>query len=545
MKLAPKLIIGFLALVITISCIWGISIIQLNQIEKPLADLEDTTQDLYNKDELNELALHIKYYDEVLTQAARNYAFTEDTKWKDRYKAAEPELDKIIKESIMRGDELEQNFFTNVDAANTELVKMEYGAIELIDQGKAADAIKILESKQYWDLKNIYAQGLADYAEERKREESAALGTHALSIEFLTAKIHSLVKDTTKTLAISIPAILILAIVFILTISKHVTKRLNSLIEWVKKVAAGNFGIQIKLKGNDEINDLADSFNSMSRQLKDYTRKIEVEKTKDEFMTMISHELKTPLVPISGYAGLLLADKYGKLNDVQREKIGVIQSSTQSMLKLISDLLDAQKIELGKLRLEKKEEDLNKIILYTIEKTKLEANKAGILITTNLQDGLHSVCDKNRIGQVISNILLNSIDFCPKNTGKIHVTTRPHGDFVRVVVKDNGIGMTKEKLSKIFVKFYQGDTSVTREHGGTGLGLAVCKGIVEGHDGKIWLESEGVGKGTEVHILLKAKVATETVSVYSGMGQNKGQESDNVAMTAFYDRKSSGMVCEK
>lgn len=516
MKLAPKLIIGFLAPVVAISCIWGISIIQLNQVEKPLVDLQDATQNLYEKSELNQLALNIKYYDEVLTQSARNYAYTGDTGWKDRYRAAEPELDEMIKESILRSSELEQNFFTNVDAANMALVNMEYGAIELVDQGKPADAIKILESEQYWDLKEIYAQELVNYTEEQKRAETVAFGTHALSIESLTSKIHSLVNDTTKILVISIPVILILATVFILTVSEHVTKRLNYLIKWIKKIMTGNFGIQLKLKGNDEINELADSFNSMSRQLKNYAKKIEVEKIKEEFMAMISHELKTPLVPIYGYTRLLLAEKYGKLNNMQREKINVIQSSTQSMLKLISDLLDAQKIELGKLRLDKKEEDLNKIIFDTIEKTKLELNKDGILITTDLQDDLRCACDKSRMVQVISNILLNSIDFCQKDTGKIHITAKLNGDFISIIVKDNGRGMTKEELSKIFVRFYQGDISMTREHGGTGLGLAVCKGIVEGHDGKIWLESEGVGKGTEVHIMLpKSKTVVEAVSLHS------------------------------
>lgn len=444
----------------------------------------------------------MQFYDELLTQSARNYAFTEDVKWKERYQAAEPELDAIIKKSIELGSANDQAFFVSVDKANLALIEMEHRALELVDQGNSDDAVNILESEQYWDLKQIYAQGLDSYAARHDVQKIGALDTHAESIVSLITKIHSLVNNTSQLLAISIPIIMILSIFFILMISRRISKPINRLVTSVKKVTAGEFGIEIKINGNDEINILAESFNLMSKQLKGYTQKIELDKAKDEFMAMISHELKTPLVPITGYIGLLLADKYGKLTDMQRARIRMIQSSTKSLLKLISDLLDVQKIELGKLRLNVKNENLNRIVLEAVEMTKLDATKSGIRITTDLQDNLHCMCDKSRIEQVISNILFNSLDFCPKNTGRIHITTSVHDDFVSIVVKDNGIGLAKEKISKLFAKFYQGDNSTTREHGGTGLGLAVCRGIVESHGGKIWIESEGIGKGAEVHLIL-------------------------------------------
>ncbi|PJB97767.1 MAG: two-component sensor histidine kinase, partial [Nitrosopumilales archaeon CG_4_9_14_0_8_um_filter_34_10] len=159
---------------------------------------------------------------------------------------------------------------------------------------------------------------------------------------------------------VSIPIVLISSIIFALVVSKHISKPINKLVESVTKVAAGEFGIEIKIKGNDEIHVLAESFNMMSKQLKGYTRKIELDRMKDEFMAMISHELKTPLVPISGYTDLLLAEKYGKLTNTQREKMLIIQTSIKSLLSLMADLLDAQKIDLGKLRLDIKDENLDK-----------------------------------------------------------------------------------------------------------------------------------------------------------------------------------------
>lgn len=502
MRIAPKLLIGFLAVIITIFCIESISIFQLSQIEKPVSELQTNTETLQKTLELNDLAVNMKYYDEILTQSARNYVFTQDIKWKEQYKANEPELDRIIKRSIEIGDKNDKKFFASIDEANLALVKMEYDSLELVDQDHVDEAVNILESRQYWDLKKIYRDSFNKYVVEHDKQKDSIFGTHEQSITSLETKIQSLVSDTTNILIISIPIILASSIIFILVISRHISKPINRLVESVTKVAAGEFGIEVKIKGNDEIHVLAESFNLMSKQLKGYTQKIEMDKTKDEFMAMISHELKTPLVPISGYIDLLLAGKYGELTNIQREKILIIQTSTKLLLNLMSDLLDAQKIELGRLRLETKNENLDKVILDTVKKIEYTASKSGIMITTDLQNNLQCVCDKNRIEQTISNILLNSIDFCPKNIGKIHVMARLQDNFVSIVVKDNGIGMTKEKIENLFIKFYQGNTSMTREHGGTGLGLAVCKGIVENHGGKIWVESEGIGKGMEVHILL-------------------------------------------
>jgi signal transduction histidine kinase len=502
LKIVPKLLIGFLAVVIPTLCIESISIFELNQIEKPVSDLQTNTETLQNALELNDLTTDIKYYDEVLTQSARNYAFTQDITWKERYKASEPELDRIIKRSIEIGDKNTQKFFANIDNANLALVKMEYDSIELVDQDRTDEAIKILESKQYWDLKKIYLGEFNKYAAEHVMQKDMAFGTHEQSIGSLGVKIQSLVGDTTKMLIVAIPIVLISSIIFTLIVSKHISKPINKLVESVTKVAAGEFGIEIKIKGNDEIHVLAESFNMMSKQLKGYTRKIELDRLKDEFMAMISHELKTPLVPITGYTDLLLMGKYGKLTNTQREKMLIIQTSTKSLLSLMADLLDAQKIELGKLRLDIKDENLDKILLDIVKKIEPSTSKSGIKITTDLQNNLQCFCDKNRVVQAISNILLNSIDFCPESTGKIHVTAKIQDNFAKIIVKDNGIGMTKEKIENLFTKFYQGDTTTTREHGGTGLGLAVCKGIVETHGGKIWVESEGIGKGIEVHIQL-------------------------------------------
>ena len=223
---------------------------------------------------------------------------------------------------------------------------------------------------------------------------------------------------------------------------------------------------------------------------------------KDEFLTMITHELKTPLVPINSYTDILLSEVLGPLNEAQKNRLEIMKSSSKSLLKLISDILDAQKIELGQLTLKKESYDISEIIKETVNKMKPIVERNGISITTDLHERIFCLCDKIRIEQVLSNLIVNSLDFCSKESGKIHIKLRTQDNVAKIVVKDNGVGIVKSSIDKIFVKFYQADTTTTREHGGTGIGLSVCKGIIDGHGGKIWAESEGRNKGTEIHILL-------------------------------------------
>jgi len=226
------------------------------------------------------------------------------------------------------------------------------------------------------------------------------------------------------------------------------------------------------------------------------------ERSKDEFIAMITHELKSPLVPILAYADILLSNHIGELNNLQKERISLIKSSSESLVRLIQDLLDVQKMELGELKLEKQENSLSEIINSVVKKINPDIEHKGISITTELQTVPYCICDKIRIEQVLNNLLYNAIDFVPKETGKINIKLHMSGEQFKIIIKDNGLGMEKDQLAKIFTKFYQADTSTTRERGGTGLGLPVSLGIVNAHGGKIWAGSEGIGKGSEFHILL-------------------------------------------
>ncbi|NJK78307.1 MAG: PAS domain S-box protein [Nanoarchaeota archaeon] len=160
----------------------------------------------------------------------------------------------------------------------------------------------------------------------------------------------------------------------------------------------------------------------------------QIDKSKDEFLAMITHELRTPLVPIKAYVEILLTQSFGPLNQKQKEKLKIIESSSEAMLKLIKDLLDAQTIELGRLRLEKQVHDLSDVIKNVIIRSKPDADLYGVSLTQKLEDGILCLCDKSRIEQVLVNLISNSLDFCPKGTGKIQITLNREGNSAKILV---------------------------------------------------------------------------------------------------------------
>ncbi|KAG2479922.1 MAG: putative Histidine kinase [Nitrosopumilales archaeon] len=209
---------------------------------------------------------------------------------------------------------------------------------------------------------------------------------------------------------------------------------------------------------------------------------------KDEFLAMITHELKTPLVPIQGYSDLLLSEHLGPLTDKQKERVSIIKSSATSLLDIISDLLDAQKLELGQLRMKKESTSIKNTVEKAVEAMQLAANEKEVKITVNCPDVvlLH---DSERIIQVLTNLLKNSLKVVKEKAGAIQINVGDYPSEVKISVKDNGIGIPADKQKDLFKKFYQVDASLTREIGGSGLGLSICKGIVEFHGGKIGVQS--------------------------------------------------------
>lgn len=263
---------------------------------------------------------------------------------------------------------------------------------------------------------------------------------------------------------------------------------------------------------NEKLRSQSEELESQHEALQIQNEKLlEVDKQKAEFASMVTHELKTPLTPILSWCEVLLDHSVlGHLNEGQKNAVTKVRHNATKLLGLISDILDAEKLGLGQMKFNLRDVDIEKFA------KDLSENYAPVLAEKKIQyvvscpKNLTIHIDESRLAQVLKNFINNSMDFVPKENGKIELKIEQDLGFAIFSVIDNGIGIPKEKQSNLFQKFYQIDTSATRKHGGSGLGLSICKGIIESFGGNVGVKSElGVGSIFYFKIPLKS----DTVSV--------------------------------
>lgn len=244
--------------------------------------------------------------------------------------------------------------------------------------------------------------------------------------------------------------------------------------------------------------------------VQDVTERHEMERFKREFVSMVSHDLRTPLTAVQGTLDLLDEDTYGEINATGHKRLKVAGESVDRLINLINDLLDIEKLEAGKMRIEQKRSPLDKILGHSVESVRMFAENAEVELEWNEQCNLYVNADSERIVQVVVNLLSNAVKFSPAgSTVKVSCCTSEH-DMVKVSVIDQGRGIPREHLNSLFERFKQVKASDGARKKGTGLGLAICKAIVEGHGGKISVTSEE-GKGS---------VFFFTIPLYSGTADN-------------------------
>lgn len=218
----------------------------------------------------------------------------------------------------------------------------------------------------------------------------------------------------------------------------------------------------------------------------------------DDFFPNISHELRTRLVPVQAYLEMLLLGKFGKVNEIQSQKLDIIKNNVLSLNQFVANVLDSIKIEFGELVILKKDNDLGKIIHEAITIMRPHADQINTKLVFR-NTSLFVSCDEKRILNVLTNLIQNSLNAINSDDGKIEISVSENKDVVSIIVEDNGKGIAEERLSKIFDKFYKTEKGLTQ--GGLGFGLYFCKQIVNIHGGKIWASSK-IGNGTTIHFIL-------------------------------------------
>jgi CheY-like chemotaxis protein/anti-sigma regulatory factor (Ser/Thr protein kinase) len=223
---------------------------------------------------------------------------------------------------------------------------------------------------------------------------------------------------------------------------------------------------------------------------------------------MVSHELRTPLTAIIGYSRLLIRQVHGTLTPKQLEHQEAIFRSAQRLTELINDLLDVSRLEAGRIELEPRPVELRPIVDQVMSVVAAAAHAKRIRVSNEVPRALpRAQADSTRLQQILVNLVGNAIKFTP-HEGAVRITGGQQRDRLFVAVEDNGVGIAKEELARIWDPFYQVESSLRRRHGGSGLGLAIVRRLVELHGGVVRAESDGEHRGSRFTFTLPVAPAT-------------------------------------
>jgi signal transduction histidine kinase len=240
------------------------------------------------------------------------------------------------------------------------------------------------------------------------------------------------------------------------------------------------------------------------RQAELYESSQRANRLKQEFIGTMSHELRTPMTVLIGYSEMLLSGTLGKLNDKQIDALRVVRHRAELLFRLLNDILDFSRLVSGELKVYPVVINLNQAVRLVAEKYKTDAaNKRQNIIADIPLQYQYVLADDQRLHQVLGHLVENAIKFSPSDRS-VTIRARSHGDnsdYIRIDVIDQGIGIRSEEIDLIFEDFRQLDSSFTREYSGAGLGLAICKHLVELQGGMIWAESE-YGQGSTLSLIL-------------------------------------------
>jgi histidine kinase len=290
----------------------------------------------------------------------------------------------------------------------------------------------------------------------------------------------------TEALLVSTIAALISAILVSLFVSRRVVTPIRQMMTASRHIAAGHYRERVTVVSDDELGQLAQSFNQMAASLE------QTEAMRRELIGNVAHELRTPLSTIKGYMeGLMdgvLSPEPTTYQQVYRE--------ADRLQRLVSDLQELSRVEAGAFELDCQPVNMAELIQHTTTRLCPQFEEKGVQLNVDLPSDLPRVqADEDRINQILINLIGNALQYTPTG-GTVSVTAEKHPPELWVTIRDTGIGISAEHLPHLFTRFYRVDKSRSRAGGGSGIGLTITKHLVEAHGGRVWADSQGAGQGS-------------------------------------------------
>ena len=473
--LGIKAVLSLLILVIFFT-----SLNQLNRIINTglPEEIAGLNQSLYIK-YISDLTL---YYDEVLTQSARNYAFTSDIKWKDRYFDYEQRLQKAISQALKLGNANDSTNFLQLSRVNDQLVRSEYLSFDMTEKGNTTLAIQTLEDDNYWSLKEQYVESLKDYQESKERETEALLA----NIEHLVNTHAENEGDFRRQLKIGFSSyiiiLLLIAWLFSFVFFNRAIKHILMLKAGAERLKEGNFNAPIALKTRDEFQDLADTFNEMSKRLKVMTQEVNESALRKELAlqrSAFSRDLHDRLGIIISSLKMQIevlgnVKKADKINAIQENCTQLLNEAYSQIREMADNTMPDSIVQKG----------LKYTLSDFLSRMEMIFSKE-IKFITNLDEEDISLQQKASLYALIKELVNNSLKHSKCN--KINVQMIKYTDHFIIMHEDDGIGFDPGKLSQY-----------------TGKGLANAQERIKQMNGTFYIDSSpGYGATITIEIPLK------------------------------------------
>jgi len=380
----------------------------------------------------------------------------------------------------------EESLLRELDRVNLALVDLETGAFDKMSKGDSNGAYALIGGAKYATLKKELSDLYTQLSITQKGFTNSLRDKVALSTGLV------------QTLNIILAIVIIAAgIIVMLLVSSNISAPVKKLQSAVKEIGKGNFAVRVEINTHDELSELGEMFNQVALTLSDTEEKRkEIDKIKTEFLSITSHELRSPMTPMRAQLQMLLSGYFGKLSPKQKESAEIVLRNTERLDKILMDFLEISRIEAARLKFSFVKTSLAPHIKRVIEELKGIMPEKKIVISLKMDSLPEFEVDPDRVMQVLRNLISNAVKFVPDFGGKIEVSVAAKADSLLFCVKDNGVGIADENKARIFEPFFQEEQTIYRKYQGTGLGLAICRGIIESQKGRIWFESRK-GKGTK------------------------------------------------